>query len=843
MRDWRVIPDGVSVAEGYDWFAPSLINGQVGEQPFPLAEFDDPGPINLIHMCERPDHKKALVVGTARGLYRFVGGDDLGVYEDGVFDDGVFVAAEDFGTWVRIGEFKGDGKRWQAVNAEEYTIFNNEVDLPVVYRVGDAEVIPMYELREVGVANVGCIAGYAAMLFSGDVTEIKEEAFNRIMSPFGVESAGDILGSLSGTTFNTNAPFFKTSSSFPTLTPAQYWQGRYIKLESGEELRIVTWVDEQNVVVDTSGTISNKRFEHYVKASQIGAWFSGPITATTTSGSKIVTASSACFSAGDVLKRLILANGWSSVITAVNSPTEIEVSDAVPDHYVLPFWKATAINYLVSTTAPFFLEEDKGKTLIIGNGETRTVVDVIDYQTIEVSEWVPVSRDIARIERKGPYDRVSTTDCNRFQHRIMWSMLHAPNRYGANFYGKIEAGNNILLLKSVTKSIVPGMKIVIAGAGKDGGNLEATVILVAGGMVVALDTVAETSVENALVQASDSISSVTGYDEPFTDYSRIVNMRELAGTLVIYKRTSIMMATFTGDVNAPIAFKNRPIPEAQAIYYKHTLASPGNNYHVYAAANRFYTFDLSSQTPVQSQQLLACQSVFFDNASVTNDEEVFAVDNGMTQEIWFVAGGNQDAALCIEYQFKGAVRTTSARITAGATTERLSSTDRWFLMALEDNTLVVYGLTDEPMELWDGKNQIYYRRSGVDGEITGYEAVLESGLESFGPTYNEKHLAGYQLTPFSINDGSPIKVSILSANSPMDNPTVQCTIDLDSPANKDYIPLHYIARYFGDRIVRSATLTVIENGQPKAVPNTARLVLTQRAFHVAPITSEGWTRR
>jgi hypothetical protein len=65
--------------------------------------------------------------------------------------------------------------RWEAVNVNGYTVFNNGADLPVIYRVEWDVARPIYALREAGVARVGNISELNGVLMCGDVSQIKED--------------------------------------------------------------------------------------------------------------------------------------------------------------------------------------------------------------------------------------------------------------------------------------------------------------------------------------------------------------------------------------------------------------------------------------------------------------------------------------------------------------------------------------------------------------------------------------------------------------------------------------------------------------------------------------------
>jgi hypothetical protein len=80
------------------------------------------------------------------------------------------------GLWTDISgglTFSGSGKRWQVVTLNGYLILNNTVDLPVSFRVEDAAVTPIYEMRQIGIARVGRISELSGFLTLLDITEIK----------------------------------------------------------------------------------------------------------------------------------------------------------------------------------------------------------------------------------------------------------------------------------------------------------------------------------------------------------------------------------------------------------------------------------------------------------------------------------------------------------------------------------------------------------------------------------------------------------------------------------------------------------------------------------------------
>lgn len=89
------------------------------------------------------------------------------------------------GAWDVIGSgYSAQGKRWQVETCNGYLIANNQVDLPFTWRVEDATVTPIHELREVGIASVGRITIYNSFLVCADIVEIQAEVMPLWMRGF-----------------------------------------------------------------------------------------------------------------------------------------------------------------------------------------------------------------------------------------------------------------------------------------------------------------------------------------------------------------------------------------------------------------------------------------------------------------------------------------------------------------------------------------------------------------------------------------------------------------------------------------------------------------------------------
>jgi len=201
-QDWRRDLDVEVRREGHEYFNPGS-SSSAGEA-FP----GDTSAINLVHMTRRPNGDSALIVGTESALYRYT------KLDDATYVESTYLSASDYfvntnPNWIKIGSGftnKANGaKRWQAVNLNGYTVFNNGYDLPVVYRGEDHLAVPIYELREAGISTVGCIASYNGILMLGDITEISDmEHWKKITLPSVVTSTAIALLIGSSTDYTSN---------------------------------------------------------------------------------------------------------------------------------------------------------------------------------------------------------------------------------------------------------------------------------------------------------------------------------------------------------------------------------------------------------------------------------------------------------------------------------------------------------------------------------------------------------------------------------------------------------------------------------------------------------------
>lgn len=147
-------------------------------------------------------------------------------------------AADQPGNWRVILADQQDvdngAHRWEAVDMNGWTVFNNGEDLPATYRVGDAEAVPIYELREQGIAYVGTIGEDNGILLCGCIGEIHATRLAELFTLGGGVAAVQAGAVYSGTDLTTGA--MASGSTTVTATTAIFTDamvGRYVWFQNG----------------------------------------------------------------------------------------------------------------------------------------------------------------------------------------------------------------------------------------------------------------------------------------------------------------------------------------------------------------------------------------------------------------------------------------------------------------------------------------------------------------------------------------------------------------------------------------------------------------------------------
>ena len=642
-RDWRRDFDVEMRAEGHDLFVPNRL---LPSQP-PTAG----APITLVAMGRRPNGQVAVVVGTQTTIWRYIGvaDQDWEWVEEGYVDQEGSPLSDYFddfngGTWLEIGGgFSTSGHRWEAETISGYLILNNGVDLPVTYQVQDPEVYPIYELREQGVASVGTITIHDDLLVCGDIKIIKEQSQVIEGQAFSIPVIG--------------GPAISTFSSFQTpLAPLS--------------------VGTKFTLRGSNSTLQGQ-FQVYSLQSSTTMVFTEPGVLTAGVASVTFDLLSAIMNGPNpygLLDDTLVDRFQNRVLwSAPNHPRRFA---AVVPCTVNAFSNGIKLDYPVKSLTLGTQIRITGAGINGGN-LTATVV-YIEGTAVTVGDSAITSAE-ADISAAVTAAQTALNSAIDYQNGTAITLANA-----------IAAASGSPGDATLSASVDTARRL---------NDLAVTAVNEARAALAAAQQAAVISTEFI---AADMDGSVAGkFEDLEDDGSAVLKMLTLRDFLVVYTETKIFLGTFTGSATNPFNFNIVRIPDGTALHHRYTLVLLvntnrfGGAAHVYAGKNAFYHFDLTLQVPTEIAEFQACQDTFFNAA---RDTEAFAVDNGITKEVWFCFGldSGVDKALRWDYRF-GTLSTTTVAVTAAATVIRpravivFGQKEEWFVMGTADGSLLRLG--------------------------------------------------------------------------------------------------------------------------------------------------------
>lgn len=930
-RDWRRLLDREIRGEGYDKFRPDLSAAQ-GSQHLPDgANGDD---INLVTMARRPNGTKVIIVGTKEKLYRYVGDEDAGVYASGVFESGVF--EEITGDWYQIGSgFSSSGKRWEVKQVGNYLTFNNEVDLPVTYDFLSEMVIPIYELRDQGIAKVDHIDSNSDLLVAASISQIREEQIDSVISPVNFDvgnkyvisrryfNYSGILGAPAKLRIGGNTASDDGSTGNYIVADRAFFSapdvGRVLAFRNGLQVKITGYTSSTVVTFTGTATVISPFQSFYINDAVFGPTepyifgsfdrlalafeytTAGEANASMTDG--ILTADSALFASsgsGAGAIGIRWEDGTISAFTKIDSYTASAHFFGGDDR---PLQKVILIGTQTATNV--FEADHVGQTLIWQNGVARKIVEYVSGSQVKLSSpidfyWPQESEPpidlgsgasslaplsyfqsffitnpdaYAEVEDEAKYEKVS--------YRVAWSAAESPRQWAASADCAITAGSHMLRTERPVLWLEGGNSVVVLGAGVNGASLIAKVLSVLnGGTLFYLDTAASTTVGygDGLIQNLEQVGNLVGFDDLLDDGSAIVAIKSLREALIVYKETSIIVGEYQAVAGAAYNFR-RAIQTDMTPWYKHAVVTVDGLYHLYPGSTNFYRFDLVNRQPVEVEQFRLAESLFYQQADLSDPYEVFAVDNAVANEIWFCYPGlNGDYAMRFDYRF-GTLSTTSIEANAGAVVVNPITGDDWFVFANADK-LYRYGLVAAPEKAGTGTQStttvtapggpflprhVGWTLKWADGThvaITGYtsatavtvdtsatktsqgftlipaiwhrdgsnyDSILESGLEGWGNQFSEKRMNQYVLLPSGKSPDFSATLQLYGVRNAAETPTELFSYSMTSVKTENMVPTHEIANYFRDK------LTVSGKNNPAEI--------SARIFSVTGVDSRSFNRQ
>lgn len=495
-------------------------------------------------------------------------------------------------------------------------------------------------------------------------------------------------------------------------------------------------------------------------------------------------------------------------------------------------------DYIVVASAPLFTADHVGRTLHWDTGDSRRIVAYLSSTQVVVDSDLTHAEELGAIENLDTYERWDGA-VDRVTYRCLWgSKPDNPRRWGVIGNASAVIGESRVSLKYPFKSFASEQEITLVGAGAEGGNLTTEVLFATDNQVLLTADQVETSVTDGLIQQSDVIGSIVGFEDLEHNGSAILRGLSLKGRLVVYKDSCMFIGTYTGNPDQPFVFERKEVPSGKTLYYRWSLVGVNDEYHLFVGKGSIYKFDLVSMVPREFESAELCKNVIFGQATIANTNSIFAATNELTNEVWFwFPSAATDKALVFDYMY-GTWSTSARAMTAAATVRRpaeggivTGESEHWFLMAA-NNVLVVYGLSTEDVESWGGAKSISYMRSAKPFTLvkSTYDWALRGGLSDFGARHGEKDIRSYVLHLASTSGNIPVNFELLGARNAAESVVTLAQVTIASPAEEPLISAFFRRHYFG--------WSLSGTSDPSAV-----IQIAGQTFEVSGVNSRSFVRR
>ena len=634
------------------------------------AIFDGAEPLLRLAELRRPNGDRAIVAASRTLIKRF----DTAT-----------------GTWVTIGSgYSAQGKRWQVESINGYLILNNTEDLPVTYRVEDAAVTPIYELREVGVAKVGRIEENNGFLLLADITEIQGDQLDAWMKGYGNYAA-------TGTSAK-NANF--------------------------------------SIVVGDSGT----NFQVTTGAATI--------TATLPAGLGISSTFYAYLTKMDA--------GAGTVITSPAIENQVVTLDAV-NELALIWWDPVLLKF---------------SARVFPSGAVDAFL---------------------------PYGPVPESILNHKPWQVANGEFAEPRQWAPGFSVVMPASSATIVLPFASHAFIEGVtRVAVVNGGPDGTTLggqegyeDGVLVTDVTGSTITLEIPTDAALTYprvvTVMRWADTSTLVARYDLQ-GDGSPITAFESLQNQVIVYRPTGIYVGRYTGlvmdgegNTTGPFTWRER-YKGTSVPRWGDAVASVKGDYHLYpSVGDTFYLFDGTSQ-PILHKICDLARSLFF-TPGLSQDEEIWTIDNPATHEVWFIRPG------ILSFAFDYETNTTAeidVGFDAAAWVIRPDSFDQWFILGIGTSVFTSSLVTGQtPILGW--------LRDGVESQW-----ILKTGLISLRDQGNEKDLLEYTPILSSQSPDYALEVQIYATRNPsvasvaLLNPVAE----LPTPNGECYVPLYFRAIYF-----------------------------------------------
>lgn len=535
-------------------------------------------------------------------------------------------------------------------------------------------------------------------------------------------------------------------------------------------------------------------------------WTTAPTTATAGSPEVELTA--------DYVDDLSNIFGWLPIAAGLSTDANRWEAVSLNGYGILNNGVDLPLSYRVEdlTATPIYELREQGIAQVGHIQEFGAYLLCMDLKEIaaeDFEDWMNDAPDPYGIVDEGTYGTLRT------HYAVAWSHTAEPRRWGVTAPGSIPGSGNVFTADYPLRSFSVNQGVTLDNAGPSGGALTTTISSISVDMTeFTLVASADAGVPaTSTMIATDMLGTAAGRSDLQDDATRILTSRKIQNRLAIYRESGVVVCSFTGDVDVPFTFERfysgRDVPD-----FRHTVVDDEGG-HLYMSFSGFFRFDLVTRRP-REMELFQWGTDLTDRLDADDVEDVFAVDNRLTREVFFCTPietlryhydrGQESLGVCDDL-FSAAAMIQKPRFPVDLPSEE------WFILGQSNGIVYRYGL---------GPGYAIYNRDGEE-----YDSVLESGLMGFGDTFNEKDLRSYELQVTGSSSATAIFIEILRAMSVHATPEVVATATF-TPGLKNAEPLFFRGTLFRDRITVSGKDNPVE--------------IAVRTFEVSAVHSRGATQ-
>lgn len=255
--------------------------------------------------------------------------------------------------------------------------------------------------------------------------------------------------------------------------------------------------------------------------------------------------------------------------------------------------------------------------------------DITEIESDDLVEWM--NREDLDPYGPGVPDTITT----RTQYRVIWSS--SPKEWGLSVGARLRQDNSEIILDFPCKSLSAGDTVNFIETEEDEDEVtaqftEEELDSVDSNRIYLKDKVSQVNSTGVLTRSNYS-SLIIGYDDLQGDGSAIMRMGMLAGSIVAFRESAILVGQLTTSAAAPFAFEEayRGLSAPTA---KKLIVPMGQRSMFFYSRDGWFEFDLSSRRPKRMGSFEVNKTLF----SGLDEDHSFAIHHSPEEEVWIFLG-------------------------------------------------------------------------------------------------------------------------------------------------------------------------------------------------------------